>query len=130
MAKDAKRFEKLLRNKQVHGVLNDFRIGEKEKGQVVKELAEKGRFQKHLVALLKMLVEKNRVGIVGEVMEEFERMYDEFCGTKVVLVSSAKKMEEHQLLGIAQSVQKLSGAVNVKVRNLIDEKMASSSFAA
>ena len=58
-------------------------------------------------------------------MDEFEKIYDELCGTRTVLVSSEKKMEENQLFEIAKRVQMLSGAVNVKVRNLVEDRVPS-----
>ncbi|KAG4917072.1 hypothetical protein AAZX31_19G243100 [Glycine max] len=86
---------------------------------------EQGNFHRHVVALLKMLLKKNKVGIVKEVLQEFERIYDRLCGTQMVLVSSKTKMREDQLFGIAKSVHQLSGAVRVKVRNLVQESMPS-----
>ncbi|MED6181912.1 hypothetical protein PIB30_023753 [Stylosanthes scabra] len=55
---------------------------------IMKKVAEEqGKFQiqRHVVALLRMLMKKGKVGIVGEVLEEFERIYVELCGTQVVL---------------------------------------------
>lgn len=86
---------------------------------------EQGKFQGHVVGLVKMLMKKNKMGIVEEVLEEFERIYDEMCGTQVVLVSSKKEIGEDEMLGIAKSVQKLSGAVRVRVRNLVQETFPS-----
>ncbi|KAH7519447.1 ATP synthase delta chain, chloroplastic [Ziziphus jujuba] len=125
--KDVQRLLKLLRNKQVQAVLTDPLVGEKQKGLVmIDEVANyKGMFHKHLVSLVKMLVRKNKASLIEEVLEEFERIYDELSGTKVVLVSSAKKMKEDQLSKIAMSVQSLTGAVKVKVRNLVHENSLS-----
>uniref|UniRef100_A0A5B7BR79 ATP synthase delta chain n=1 Tax=Davidia involucrata TaxID=16924 RepID=A0A5B7BR79_DAVIN len=87
--RDVTRFSKLLlRNEHLRANPS---VGDKERGQLVKEVAEKGGFHRHLVVLLRMLVEKNKVGIVSEVLEEFERIYDQLSGTRVVLVSSAKR---------------------------------------
>ncbi|XP_014491493.1 ATP synthase delta chain, chloroplastic [Vigna radiata var. radiata] len=86
---------------------------------------EEGNFHRHVVALLKMLLKRNRVGIVKEVLQEFERIYDELCGTQMVLVSSKSKMGKDELFGIAESVHQLSGAVRVKVRNLVQEGVPS-----
>ena len=69
--------------------------------------------------LVKMLVEKNKVGLVKQVLEEFERVYDEMLGTQVVLISSSKKIEEDRMFGIAKRVQRITGAFKVKVRNLV-----------
>ncbi|KAK2989923.1 hypothetical protein RJ640_008890 [Escallonia rubra] len=119
LEKDIKRFAKYLRNEKLRNVMKNPAVKEKEKGQIVKEVAEQGKFHKYLVVLVKMLVEKNKLGMVGEVLEEFERFYDEMSGTQVVLVSSMAKMEEEQLLGIARRVQKISGALKVKVRHWV-----------
>lgn len=110
---------KLLQSEQAQAVLANPLVGEKNKGQLVKELAKKGKMNRLLVRLLKMLINRNKVTMVSEVLMEFLRIYDELSGTKVVLVSSKKKMEEGELFGIARTVQKLSGAVKVKIMNLI-----------
>ncbi|KAJ4839110.1 hypothetical protein Tsubulata_014920, partial [Turnera subulata] len=112
--RDVQRLAKLFHHEQIQAVLMNPFIGEEEKGRVVKEVAKKGKFNRFLVGLLKMLVEKNRLMMVGEVLMEFERIYDEMSGTRVVMVSSRKKMKEEELLGIAYRVQKVSGAMKVK----------------
>lgn len=117
--KDVERLLKLLQSEQAQAVLANPLVGEKNKGQLVKELAKKGKMNRLLVRLLKMLIDRNKVTMVSEVLMEFLRIYDELSGTKVVLVSSKKKMEEGELFGIARTVQKLSGAVKVKIMNLI-----------
>lgn len=106
----------------------------KEKGEILKEIVNKGKFHKYLVKLVKLLVEKTKVEMLSEVLSEFGRIYDELSGsanTQVVLVSSGVRMEENQLLGIAQRVQKLTGAAKVKVSQLVREtQLPSISFAA
>ena len=110
----------MLRTKRIGGFLNDPFVGEEEKGRLVREIAAKGGFEKQVVKLTKMLIEKKRLGILNEVLSEFERIYDELCGTEVVLVSSNRKMQEEELYGIAKNVQRLSGAMKVKVRSFIN----------
>ncbi|XP_010522904.1 PREDICTED: uncharacterized protein LOC104801361 [Tarenaya hassleriana] len=64
--------------------LAEFLEGE-GKGEGVKELVmERGEFGKYMKGLVKMLAERGRLGILGEVLEEFERICDEL----VVWVSS------------------------------------------
>lgn len=106
-------------------------MGIQEKGYVLKEILCKGNFNKHLVGVVKLLVEKNKLGIVDAVLMEFERIYDQLCGTQVVLVSSEVKLEKDKVFGIAKKVHELSGAerMKVKVRNLVDDKKRSRSFA-
>ncbi|KAK4411539.1 ATP synthase subunit delta, chloroplastic [Sesamum angolense] len=78
-----------------------------------------------------LLVEKNKVEMLSEVLMEFGRIYDDLSGsanTQVVFVSCGVKIEEKQILGIARTVHKLSGAAKVKVRQLVGE-LPSISFA-
>ncbi|KAL5792187.1 hypothetical protein ACOSP7_000781 [Xanthoceras sorbifolium] len=123
--KDVKRVSKLLKKEQIQALLNDPFVGEREKGEVVKKVVKIGKVNRYLAGLVRMMIEKNKVGMVSEVLDEFERIYDELCGTKVVFVSSVNKMEQNELFEIAKMVQVLSGAVNVKVRNLVEERVPS-----
>ncbi|XP_042475537.1 ATP synthase delta chain, chloroplastic-like [Macadamia integrifolia] len=124
LERDVQRFSRLLRDDDLRSALTNPFMDDKMKGELmVKQVTEKGRFQKHLVMWIKMMVDKNKVGMVGEVLEEFERIYDELSGTHVALVSSTRKMEEDQLVGIAKRVQKLSGSMKVKVRHLIAQSL-------
>ena len=108
-----------LVQKDVHRLLNLFRSVNFQ-SQIDSSTVDNWKFHRHLVVLMKMLVKKNKIGIVKEVLEEFERIYEELCGTQVVLVSSEKKIREDEILGIAKSVQQLSGAMKVKVMNLVN----------
>ncbi|KAK2650017.1 hypothetical protein Ddye_017506 [Dipteronia dyeriana] len=123
--KDVKRVSNLLKKEQIQAILNDPFVGEKEKGEVVKKVVKIRKVNRFLAGLVKMMVERNKVGMVSEVLDEFEKIYQELCGTRTVFVSSEKKMEENQLFEIARRVQMLSGAVNVKVMNLVEDGVPS-----
>nr|GMD36397.1 ATP synthase delta chain, chloroplastic [Ipomoea batatas] len=67
-----------------------------------------------LGAVLKILAGKNRAELLSEVLMEFERIYDELCGTaRVVLLSAENK--ETAALEVAKTVHQISGAWKVKV---------------
>ena len=52
--------------------MSDVWVEEKAKGEVVKELIEKCKFERNLVGLVKMLINKgNSVELVKDVLEEF-----------------------------------------------------------
>ncbi|KAG5222550.1 ATP synthase delta chain-related family protein [Salix suchowensis] len=110
---DVQKLLKLLQNEQIQAVLGSPFVGS----------GKRGKFNRYLLGLVKMLIERNKVMIVSDVLMEFERIYDELSGTKVVLVSSPTKMKEDQLFWIAKTVQNRSGAVSVKVKNFFDEKL-------
>jgi hypothetical protein len=93
---------------------------------IIRRVVEQGNFQRHVVVLVKMLMKKNKLEIVEQVLEEFVRIYDELCGTtQVVLVSSKREIGKDEMFGIAKSVHKLNGAVRVRVRNLVQQSFPS-----
>ena len=102
LVKDVRKLSRWLRNDQLRDVMTDPFVGIQEKGYVLKEILCKGNFNKHLVGVVKLLVEKNKLGIVDAVLMEFERIYDQLCGTQVVLVSSEVKLEKDKVFGIAK----------------------------
>lgn len=74
--RDVRRLLKVLRNGHVEEFMRDEMVEEREKGEVVKEVVEKGRFQGHLVGLVKMVIEKGRKAeMVKEILEEFQRIF-------------------------------------------------------
>lgn len=101
----------------VQAALADPFLGDEGKGEAVRRALERGGFCRHLVALVRMLVGKGKVGMLGEVMEEFGRIYDDLTGTRAVLVSSEGRMGAEQLAGIAERVRRASGAAKVRLRH-------------
>ncbi|CAN0884819.1 ATP synthase delta chain, chloroplastic [Linum grandiflorum] len=119
--KDVRRLSRVLRNDQIRNFLRDPLMGSEEKGGLVEEVGKRGRIGELLMSLVKMLIGKNRVGILQEVLMEFERICDEMVGTQRVLVSTAKKMDEGEIFRIARTVQESSGGKSVKIRNFIHD---------
>ncbi|GLT56093.1 hypothetical protein SLA2020_291650 [Shorea laevis] len=75
--KDVRKLSKVIHNEGIRAWMSDPLLGKNEKGNLVKEVARRWRLDKYLVRLVKMLVEKNKLGMVGEVLEEFQKIYVE-----------------------------------------------------
>ncbi|KAL5705383.1 hypothetical protein ACHQM5_023692 [Ranunculus cassubicifolius] len=65
---DVRRLSKFLRHKDIKPILIDPFTNDTTKGQVIKEILEKGRFQRDLVVVMKILIEKNKIGFTELVM--------------------------------------------------------------
>lgn len=118
--RDVQRVRKWTRNHHLRAALTDPLVDNKEKGEILKEIAEKGKVHKLLGGVLKILGGKNRAELLSEVLMEFERIYEELCGTaRVVLLSAAKNEDEDEdeetALEVAKKVHQISGAWKVKV---------------
>lgn len=93
-----------------------------DKGEIVKEVVRQGRFEKHLVKLVKLLAEKAKVDLLGQVLSEFGKIYDELSvsNDQVLLLPCGVKMEENQILEIVGRIQGLTGADTVTVTKLVN----------
>ncbi|KAL5812979.1 hypothetical protein ACOSQ3_027929 [Xanthoceras sorbifolium] len=72
--KDIERVSKLIKKEQIQALLNDPFVGVREKGEVVKKVVKIGKVNRYLAGLVRMMIEKNKVGMVSEVLDEFERI--------------------------------------------------------
>nr|XP_043619637.1 uncharacterized protein LOC122591433 [Erigeron canadensis] len=76
--KDVKRLLKWLQvNEMLKGVMNDANLDEGVKGRVIMEVIEKAKLRKQVVAMVKMLVNKNKSRLVQQVMVAFQRIHFE-----------------------------------------------------
>ncbi|XP_031477025.1 ATP synthase delta chain, chloroplastic-like [Nymphaea colorata] len=122
-ADDVSRLRGLLRSSGLHAILVDPSIEGPAKKGLVRAVAGLSDLHKRLVFFLNMIIDKGKVGLVGEILKEFEKIYDELSGTMVVMVASRKKLEEEEALKIAQMVQRRNGAKKVKVKNVVNEML-------
>lgn len=84
------------------------------------KLTHIGGYEKHIVALIRLLAKKGKLGMLDEVIAEFSRICDELSGTKVVVVGPSKgRGDTTEFERIAREVQRTSGANRVKVRHVL-----------
>ncbi|CAN6463775.1 unnamed protein product [Victoria cruziana] len=117
------RLRRLLRSSGLHAILIDPSTEEAAKKGLVRAVAGLAHLHKHLAFFLNMIIDKGKVDLLEEILKEFEKIYDELSGTKVVMVASRRKLEEAEALNIAQMVQSKSGARKVKVRNVVNDRL-------
>lgn len=79
----------IIRAKPVLELLRNPFIDAEEKNQALKELIDSGKFEKHFTGLLKMLIVKNKFGMIGDVLDAFRSMYCELCNGNKGSVSMA-----------------------------------------
>ncbi|XP_074273215.1 uncharacterized protein LOC141596856 [Silene latifolia] len=76
--RDVRRLLKVMRNDHVREFMMDEVVEEGEKGKVVKELLEKGKFDKNFVGLVKLVVDKGKkIDLVNDVLEEFLKVFSQ-----------------------------------------------------
>ncbi|ONK60764.1 uncharacterized protein A4U43_C08F22370 [Asparagus officinalis] len=91
--------------------------------EVIAEIAKAEELKPHTANFLSILVDMKRIDLIKEIVKEFEACYNKITGTEVAVVSSVVKLESEHLTQIAQSVQRLTGAKNVRIKTNIDPSL-------
>lgn len=98
-------------------------ISPEKKALVIGEIAESSELKPHTANFLNILVDMSRIDLVKEIVKEFEASYNKITGTEVAVVSSVVKLESQHLAQIATTVQRLTGAKNVRIKTVIDPSL-------
>merc|ERR1711879_79399 len=98
-------------------------VAEADKRQMIATLGTEAGFNEYTLNLLNLLVDRQRMDCVSEVIEAFEVKYCELTDTQVATVRSAVKLEQEQQLIIAKKLQELTGSKNIKLKPEFDEAL-------
>lgn len=120
---DMERLSHLLKNQELYDFLINPITENGKKKSILKSIADDAKFQNYTLNFLNLLISKQKIGIVKNILKEFESLYNELTDTQVAFVSSALKLEKHQLAQIAKKIQSLTGAKNVKLKSIIDSSL-------
>ncbi|MCO5614520.1 hypothetical protein L7F22_068803 [Adiantum nelumboides] len=112
-----------LQDKQLYSFLTNPTISDKNKKSVLKSLADNANFVSYTVNLLNLIVDKKRTILLKDIVKEFAKLYNEITNTEVVIVTSAVKINTNQLAQIAKKIQSMSGAKNVRMKNVVDTSL-------
>jgi len=96
------------------------------KKKIVEKICAEGSeqaFQATTTNFLKLLVDKGRINEITDIIEAFDELYCEKTDTQVAVVASAEQLENEQQFQIAQKIQELTGAKNVKLKPVIDPNL-------
>lgn len=116
---DLKKIDKFFDDTVVNYFTNPT-VPEEKKIEVVEEITKSGDLQPHVANFLNILVDMKRIGMIKEIIKEFELVYNRSTDTQVAVVSSVVPLEAQHLAQIAKGVQKLTGAKNVRIKSVID----------
>ncbi|KAK1413072.1 hypothetical protein QVD17_34804 [Tagetes erecta] len=94
-----------------------------QKRELIDDITSSGTLQPHVCNFLNVLIESKRIGLIKEIVKEFEIVYNKLTETEMAIVTSVVKLEKQHLAQIAKQVQKLSGARNVRIKTAIDESL-------
>lgn len=120
---DMEKLGRFLQDKQLFDFLSNPTVTEDKKKTVLKSLADDAGFVAYTLNLLNLVVDRKRTILLQEIVKEFEELYNEITDTEVAIVTSAVKIDTNQLAQIAKKIQSMSGAKNVRMKNVVDASL-------
>jgi len=98
-------------------------LADSKKKDLIAKMAKDSSFSPLFVSFLGLLVDKRRIALVEEILAQFEEIYCGLTDTQVATVTSAVKLEAAQQLAIAQKLQAITGAKNIKLVPTVDASL-------
>uniref|UniRef100_A0A803NH10 ATP synthase delta chain, chloroplastic n=1 Tax=Cannabis sativa TaxID=3483 RepID=A0A803NH10_CANSA len=120
---DVEKIDKVFSDPSVFSFFMNPTIEEEKKRKMIDELAESMNLLPHMANFLNILIDSRRIDLINDVTKEFERVYNGMTETELAVVSSVVKLESQHLAQIAKTVQKLTGAKNVRIKTVTDPSL-------
>lgn len=80
-----------------------------QKKAIMKELVAKTQCSELVGNFLMLLVDKNRVAFLGQIVQAYEKLADEFTGVIRPVIKTAFALDDSQVAGIQSALEKRSG---------------------
>lgn len=75
-----------------------------------------------IINFLKVLIDKRRFKYTEEIVSEFINRYNEYNNIQIATVYSAKKLDEKELNGILEVLEKRTKA-KIEIKNIVDKSL-------
>lgn len=113
--------EVLLNNADFSALIASPMLSSLEKKAVLKKVFE-AELSKEVMNFLLILVEKNRIGLLVKIIEEFETLYYSYANITKAKVYTTLPLEEDMLEALREALKKLSSS-EVVIETKIDEDL-------
>merc|ERR1712205_262111 len=100
--------------------LSNSTVPKDKKAAMLSQIAKEGQFSAATGNFLSLLVDKQRIDLLAEIIEEFDGLYCDETDTQVATVTSAVQLENEQQFLIAKKLQEMTGAKNIKLKPQVD----------
>ena len=105
-------------NQSFRLVLEHPQISQEKQQQLVETVFQ--GMDSHVIHTIKLLVERNRVHIIGNMVSRLEQLTNDAKGIAVAQVYSVRQLTEKEQQDIAQAIAKRFQKREVKVHNIVD----------
>ncbi|HIJ88573.1 MAG TPA: F0F1 ATP synthase subunit delta [Desulfuromonadales bacterium] len=96
-------------NSELRAAFADPSFTQEQKKAIMQELIGKTACSELVGNFLMLLVDKNRVAFLGQIVQTYEKLADEFSGVIRPVITSAFPLDESQVTAIQAALEKKSG---------------------
>jgi F-type H+-transporting ATPase subunit delta len=96
-------------NSDLRAAFADPALTHEQKKSIMKELADKVSCSELVKNFLMLLVDKNRVAFLGQIVHTYEKLADEFTGVIRPIIKTAFPLDDSQINLIQSTLEKKSG---------------------
>jgi len=79
-----------------------------------------GRFDRSVINLVKLLIDKNRINALPSIMRYFDLLTDSHRGVEVASIFSAVPLDDGQVAAMVTELKRFSDYDNLEVRTVVD----------
>jgi F-type H+-transporting ATPase subunit delta len=109
-------------NSELRAAFADPSLTQEQKKAIMKELISKTACSELVGNFLLLLVDKNRVAFLGQIVQTYEKLADDFSGVIRPVISSAFALDERQLVAIQSALEKKTGK-KVVLQMIVDPSL-------
>jgi len=96
-------------NSELRAAFADPALTQDQKKSIMKELIGKTACSELVGNFLLLLVDKNRVAFLGQIVQTYEKLADEFSGVIRPVITTAFPLDDSQVVAIRSALEKKSG---------------------
>lgn len=96
-------------NNELRAAFADPALTHEQKKNIMKELIGKTGCSELVGNFLLLLVDKNRVAFLGQIVQTYEKLADEFSGVIRPVIKTAFALDESQVIAIQSALEKKTG---------------------
>jgi F-type H+-transporting ATPase subunit delta len=116
---ESKALAELFADRQLRAFFGAPQIPSERKKQAL-DTALRGKVDPVMVNLARLLVDKDRILFLPQIMREFDHLTDELRGVEEVTISSAKPLSTEQQAQIVDNLKRFSAYGTLRVKTQVD----------
>lgn len=112
----------IRQNEELETFIHNYHIDSRKKKKVVSSIFQ-GRIRQELVNFLNLLIDKNRIGYLDSIIEQFRILADQKMNILNITIASALPVNDLQCQKIKEKYKKKYEASEVKIHLLEDKSL-------